>query len=411
MRGMRVPSDSAVSVLILSALCGCTARSEVAAVSAPIEFAGSFSFPGDAHDRSGLSGALEDGTPCDRLGGFGSAIAWTGKGTRYVAACDRGPADGTTSFQDRLEFLEIGVSGGHCKAELAESLMLVNEDGKSFVGDARAFDAQEPQRGLRLDPEGIRVGRDGHYYLSDEYGPWILEFDPRGHCLRRLPVPERFRIEHPGPAAEERMPENTRGRVTNKGFEGLAISPDGGRLFALLQAPLIQDHGKKGRLCRMLELTLSTGHVREFVVSLEREGLSFTELLAIDGQRFLALERDSGSGGKSGVKRVLELDIRGASEVGTIDSLPAGDPPQGVICVSRHTFLDLLEPALGLDKDSMPEKVEGLAFGPDLPDGRHLLLVTSDNDFRSEAPSWIWAFAIAPAALPGLEPQRFDPAR
>ena len=31
-----------------------------------------------------------------------------------------------------------------------------------------------------------------------------------------------------------------------------------------------------------------------------------------------------------------------------------------------------------------PEKIEGLAFGPDLPDGRHLLLVTNDNDFEAD---------------------------
>ena len=59
-----------------------------------------------------------------------------------------------------------------------------------------------------------------------------------------------------------------------------------------------------------------------------------------------------------------------------------------------------LDPAFGI-RDQLdaagipfPEKVEGLAFGPDLEDGRHLLWVTVDNDFFSDRQSVVWAFAI-----------------
>lgn len=47
-----------------------------------------------------------------------------------------------------------------------------------------------------------------------------------------------------------------------------------------------------------------------------------------------------------------------------------------------------------------PEKFEGLAFGPTLPDGRRLLIVTVDNDFKPNAPSLILAFAVDPDDLP-----------
>jgi hypothetical protein len=42
----------------------------------------------------------------------------------------------------------------------------------------------------------------------------------------------------------------------------------------------------------------------------------------------------------------------------------------------------------------MPEKIEGLAFGPILPGGRISLLVTSDNDFFATNDSNIYVFAI-----------------
>ena len=37
---------------------------------------------------------------------------------------------------------------------------------------------------------------------------------------------------------------------------------------------------------------------------------------------------------------------------------------------------------------------EGLAWGPDLPDGRHLLYVISDNDLNPSLATQIYAFAI-----------------
>src|SRR5262249_22000065 len=79
-------------------------------VSAEIKFIGEGTIPGTATDQSGLSGLLEDGvTPKNRVGGLGSALAYTGIGQLYVAAPDRGPADGTTSYIDRIYTIRIDV--------------------------------------------------------------------------------------------------------------------------------------------------------------------------------------------------------------------------------------------------------------------------------------------------------------
>jgi hypothetical protein len=51
-----------------------------------------------------------------------------------------------------------------------------------------------------------------------------------------------------------------------------------------------------------------------------------------------------------------------------------------------------------------------LTFGPSLPDGRYLLIATSDNDFERDQPSHFFAFAIDPQDLPGLEFQLFHTA-
>ncbi len=55
---------------------------------------GSVVWPGTLVDKSGLTDLMEDGSPQNRLGGFGSGVAWTGHGDDYVLIPDRGPGTG-----------------------------------------------------------------------------------------------------------------------------------------------------------------------------------------------------------------------------------------------------------------------------------------------------------------------------
>ena len=54
----------------------------------------------------------------------------------------------------------------------------------------------------------------------------------------------------------------------------------------------------------------------------------------------------------------------------------------------------------------MPEKIEGLTFGPTLPDGRRTLIVTIDNDLMADKPSWFWVFAVDAKDLAPLTADR-----
>jgi hypothetical protein len=384
----------------------------VATLRAEITYLGQASLPGTARDRSGLKGTDRDGkTPLDRLGGLGSAIAYTGKGNRYVLASDRGPKDGDSIFPCRLHEMDIVVDLKAKKpvtAELIETNLLRDEKGKPFVGSLEALDR-------RLDPEGIRMGRDGSLYLSDEYGPYLWQFDRKGTLLKRLNVPERFRPAKPGPTPKDELPpKNTRGRQPNRGLEGLAITPDGKKLLACLQSPLIpealdRENKRLGLNARLLEVTLKDGSTRELVYPLENETLGLNEILALSPTRYLVLERDGLEGKDAKFKKVFVIDISKASDVSKEELLPLRRLPGSITPVSKKPFLDLLDPKWKLAGADFPEKIEGLAFGPDLPDGRRLLLVTADNDFIETKPLRIWAFAIDRADLPDFEPQQFDP--
>ncbi len=376
----------------------------VQAAPAEIKLLGHTTIPGDASDKSGLTDEkLEDGSPQNRLGGFGSGIAYTGTGNRYVMIPDRGPLDGAVSYKCRLQFFDITLEQGKLQANLVETVLLTDSTGESFVGLARALDKTKDGSPRRLDPESVRVGKTGTFFVSDEYGPVVYEFNRQGRLLRSLNVPERFRVPNPG-ADEKAEAQNKRGRAPNRGFESLAITPDGSKLYALLQSSLLQDGGRNSRNVRLLEMDVAGGATREFVYRRANLETGMTELLAINASQFLVLERDA----KGRFCKLMKMDLQGATDITGIEQLPADELPAGVVAARSSVFLDLLDPRFGLAGPDFPRKVEGITFGPDLPDGRHLLLVSSDNDFDPAHPSHLFAFAIDPADLPNLQLQRFE---
>lgn len=386
---------------------------------AGIELIGVGTQPGTQTDRSGLEGKASDGTPLNTLGGHGSAIAYTGQGQEYLLLSDRGPKDGAVDFPCRFHRVEIRVEPGArepVRVRLLDTVLLANERGERLTGALEAVDPDHPERSRRYDPEGIRVGPDGTVYIAEEYGPRIDAFDTRGRHQRTLPVPTAFQPLRPAPRpAQELPPANTRGRQPNRGFEGLAITPDGEKLLAILQGPLLQDHaldaaGKRaGRFCRILEIRLRDGAVRQFAYPLDDPRHGISEILAINDQQFLVLERDGQAGTASRCKKIFHVDLSRASDISAVEQLPADGLPPPLVPAAKRLFLDLLDPRFGIVGEQCPEKFEGLAFGPDLPDGRRLLLVTVDNDFQPAVPLRVYAFAIDRADLPGYQPQKFFP--
>jgi hypothetical protein len=128
-----------------------------------------------------------------------------------------------------------------------------------------------------------------------------------------------------------------------------------------------------------------------------------SEILAINDHEFLVVERDNRSNLQTPPqaptrKTIYKIDINGATDVSEVDALPAGALPADIKPVKKTLFIDLLDPAFNL-APTIPEKLEGLVWGPDLPDGRHVLYVISDNDLNLSLDTQLYAFAIAPSLI------------
>lgn len=383
-------------------ICLLTFAMSAAGIAAEPRLIGRVEIPSAVPDKSGEQGSLEGGIPANQWGGFGSGIAWLGTGNRYAVISDRGPADGATSYRCRFHIVDINVSPrGAIGIELLETRLLSNEGGLPLVGSLKAL----PDSGIpaaRFDPEAIRPSGRGTFYISDEYGPSILEFNSNGRQIGQLPIPEKFLPLHPAADPNEELPpNNVRGRQPNRGIESIAISPDGNTITALMQGPLIQDgaldemNKRIGVNLRMLEINRANKSTREFLYQLDQPTNACHEIEYLSPGKFLVIERDSKLGVGAAVKQIIEIDTREATDISQIASLPTKEIPAGVKPVARKLFIDLLDPRWKLAGESFPEKIEGIAFGPTLKDGSRLLLITSDNDFLP-LPTFVYAFGVAP---------------
>ena len=394
MKRMNTNSLSILCSLLLLLPCAISAGDEEITLLRTIDI------PGTQLDRSGLHQEIEPEIRHDQFGGI-SGLAYTGKDNLYVALPDRGPKDGAVDWTCRFHLMRIDANPSKSVDESfsIEKTILFESAGKRFGGLSTHYQESDSEN-VRLDPEGIRVDGDGNVWISEEYGPFVLQFSNTGKKLADFDVPAKFNIQKPGPDKAAENANNESGRQGNRGMEGLAISKDGKFLFGLMQSPLLQDcrrneKGKpKGLNCRLLKMEIKTGATTEYLYRLDNEKNKLNEILNVGDGQFLVIERDGEIGQNAKFKKIMKIDLTDATPIENLDKLPADDLPTGVTAIKKEVLIDLLDPKFGLLGSDMPEKIESLAFGPDLPDGRKLLHVASDNDFDKSWPTKIYCFAI-----------------
>lgn len=406
---------------------------------------------GEGLDMSGLKGNLENSLPKAMLGGLGSGLAYAGNGT-FLGLPDRGPnatpfnpkVDDTVTFIPRFDTLTLALTPAaagaalpfEMKPELTATTLLYSPDAlvygsgegldigsgvpaentaghNYFTGRSDAMDPAKsscnPGNG-RFDAEGIRVSADGKsVYVSDEYGPYLYEFDrATGARIKAIALPENLCISKLSAMKDDEIKGNTLGRVTNKGMEGLAITPDGKMLVGVMQAALEQDAGDKAskKLIRLVTVDLASGETHEYGYKLS-DGSGVSEIVAINDHEFLLDERDGaglGDGSPAEAKKLFRIDLTGAKDITAL----AG--PEAVEAVVKKTeVLDLvaLLGAHGVTADKVPSKIEGMAFGEDVTlDGTvlHTLYIANDNDFLPETagPNLFYVVGFSDADLPGF---------
>jgi hypothetical protein len=177
---------------------------------------------------------------------------------------------------------------------------------------------------LPLDCEALIIKQDGSGYIGDEYGANVYYFNTAKQIVGAIVPPPAFQPHAPVGVLNYTSVTSTNapldGRRNNQGFEGVSLSPDGTRLFALLQSACIQDsvqsvNDQNAKNTRLLIYDVSSNPtpknpIAEYVLTLPtytgngkngavNKTCAQSEVIAIDNTRFLVLPRDGNGLGNS----------------------------------------------------------------------------------------------------------------
>ena len=236
-----------------------------------------------------------------------------------------------------------------------------------------------------LDPEGLALTKDRELIFTSEgiantlVDPFVRRYALDGTYLGDLPVPVDFL-----PNAER-----TRGVRQNLGFESAGVAPNGRFAYVATENALVQDGPAataatrsparivryqlpSGRLDR--QWTYVTDPVAEPPVPPTNFSVNgLVELLPLNNHFLLAMERSFSVGAPDtgNTIRIYRVELPGRG----------GE-------ASKTLLLDLDDLGIPLDN------VEGMTFGPRLPDGRRSVVLVSDNNFAATQFTQFLLFAI-----------------
>jgi len=351
-------------------------------------FINGVAIPGNLGDKFGTS--VNNGRV-----GFFSDLYFDPNRNEWWGLSDRGPGGGTLSYNTRVQRFTLNVdptTGAISAFHIADTVV--------FTMGGAPLNGQAPSPtnvlGRAFDPEGIVVNpRTGNLLVSDEYGPSLYEFSRSGQFVRAYVTPFNIIPRDAATGVPNYADDtgNTAGKRTNRGFEGLAISPDGRYAYAVLQSPMLDEGGgANGRFTRIVKFDTATGlAVAQYAYLMDRsgQGQGISSLVALNDHEFLVLERNNrgvGVGAELNTpdKSVYRIDLTGADDVTGTTLPPNGTTLPGGL----HPVTKLPARVADLDADTLaalgnksPEKWEGLTIGPRLSDGSYVLIAGTDNDY------------------------------
>jgi hypothetical protein len=328
------------------------------------------------------------------IGGLSSITYDPNRGVYYAISDDQGTIDPV-----RYYTLSIDVSDGQ-----------LDPGDITFLDVTTMLDASGmPYTSASLDPEGLVLTHEGSLYFTSEgfaarippVNPFIDRMNLNGRQNRALIIPDKFLPNLAG----------TQGVRSNLAFESLNVTPDERYLFTASEGALVQD-GPAANLgqssfARILQYRLSSGqsgseyvYVVNPVAEVPVPATQFrvnglVELLPLDNVgTMLALERSFSVGAEGGGNTIwlYEIQTPGATDVSGEFSLypnEVGQPPISFTPVTKRLILNV-EEDLGIE----PDNIEGMAFGPALPDGRLPLLLVSDNNFAANQATQFIVLAV-----------------
>ena len=178
-----------------------------------------------------------------------------------------------------------------------------------------------------FDIESVQRGRDGSFWIGDEFGPFLLHADSRGRILS-APVPFPLGKSPQNPVLGDEQANVQR----SGGFEAMAQSQDRRYLYPIVENSLVNDADKRRRVVSEFDTRTSRYTGKTWAYHVDADANLAADAQMIRPGVLLVLERDNFDGPSAVTKRVYEVRL---AEPGTktplakslvVDLLKIADP-------------------------------------------------------------------------------------
>ena len=252
------------------------------------------------------------------------------------------------------------------------------------------------------DPESIRYDALSGFRIWSSEGertpargvytqPTIRLMQRDGVVLDSFPLPDRFHV-HPTDV----------GVRDNGTLEGVSYTPDFRQLWLSLEEPLYEDGPRidthyNGSYLRLFGFDRFTkNRIGEFAYQPDKVAQSpwpasayringVSEILFLDSARLLVMERSYSTGRKGNTIKIFLANLANATDIRNIESL------------AHRTDIRPVEKKLLFNLDDLDryiDNVEGICFGPKLPNGKRSLILISDDNFSNTQQTQLFLFEL-----------------
>jgi hypothetical protein len=259
---------------------------------------------------------------------------------------------------------------------------------RSNTPDPEAIRYNPVTRQLTWSSEGERIVKEKDTVLSD---PAIRIINTNGKFADSFPIPNNLRMH-----SVEKGPRQ------NSVFEGLSYSDNYKTLFISVEEPCFEDGprasiSENNAYIRILKIDILSkintaqyaykidpvAHSPEPATAFSINGVS--EILSIGNEKLLVVERSFSTGRQACTIKVFLTDLKDATDIKNNTSLIENK----VFKTAKKTLLLNMDD-LGIYIDN----IEGITFGPDLPNGQKTLLFVADNNFNPLQKSQLLLFEV-----------------
>jgi hypothetical protein len=288
-----------------------------------------FGPPSGAALGTGVLNGIEFPRPQQPIAGFSAVVAGREPG-EYLAMPDNGFGSKANSadfliraYFVRPDFKTARGGSGAIEVDADQGEFIEFSDPDHLIGFPIVNAATEDRllTGADIDPESLQRGTHRDLWVGDEFGPWILHFDGDGGLLDPPFATPGPLMSPSNPFLAGRPPS----QPNSRGYEAMAISPDGAYLYAALEGATVAEAGSTRR--SVFEFSVRdeafTGRVWNYRT--EQPGYMVADMWAIDRHHIVVIERDGGRGLNAAFRNVYVVDLTVVDTGGALVKSPAVD--------------------------------------------------------------------------------------